>query len=179
MSESLEGKDKKEEKKLVKVKKKEEKKEKKKVKKVNKELRKISAGEEEIYEIKKKRYIFETIVIVLLAVFMLLLLCNRTFFREEYKTDKINIEIPLLSFFVKDDGEQIVLKTLRKSEYVKEFFENSLSNLNRYSCNYGESGFYYDEVTNTAIYSIDVEKSFAVKTIIIKYQKGDINKLCQ
>lgn len=150
--------------------------EKKKRNKIKKELRKVSADKEEIVEIRKKRYIVETVIIVILAIFMLILLCNRTFFREEYKTNKINIDIPLLTFFVSDDGNEIVLKTLRKSDYLKEYFDLYLSNLARYNCD--TTGFYYDSSTKTAIYDITVEKDFAVKTIKIKYTNGDANYLC-
>lgn len=150
--------------------------EKKNRKKIKKQLRKVSADKEEIVEIRKKRYIIETIIIVVLAIFMLILLCNRTFFREEYKTNKINIDIPLLTFFISDDGNEIVLKTLRKSEYLKEYFDLYLSNLARYNCD--TTGFYYDNSTRTAIYDITIEKDFAIKTIKIKYTNGDANQLC-
>lgn len=167
---------KKEEKEKKKIAKKAAKEEKKKSKKIKKELRRVSADKEEIVEIRKKRYIVETVIIVIFAIFMLILLCNRTFFREEYKTSKINIDIPLLTFFISDDGNEIVLKTLRKSDYLKEYFDLYLSNLTRYNCD--EIGFYYDSSTRTAIYDIDVEKTFAIKTIRIKYSNGEANCLC-
>jgi hypothetical protein len=155
---------------------KEAKEEKKKVKKVKKQLRKVSKEKEEVIEMRKKRYIIETIIISIFIVFMLILLCNRTFFREEYKTSKIDIDLPLLTFFVKDSDGVIELKTLRKSEYLKEYFDSYLSKLSRYNCN--DVSFYYDEVTRTAIYDISVNKVFALKTIKIKYQNGNPNCLC-
>lgn len=167
---------KKEEKAKKKALKKEVKEEKRRAKKVKKELRKISAEKEEVLEIRKKRYIFETVVIVIFAIFMLILLCNRTFFREEYKTSKIDLDIPLLTFFVKDSDGEIELKTLRKSAYLREYFDSYLSNFTRYTCD--DVNFYYNELTRTAIYDITVEKTFAVKTIRIKYANGDANCLC-
>lgn len=168
--------DKKEEKKRAKSSKKLVKEEKKRAKKVSKDLNRVSKDKEEIIEIRKKRYIFETILVAILLFFLLILLCNRTFFREEYKTSKIDIDIPLLTFFVKDNDGEIVLKTLRKSAYLREYFDSYLSNLTKYNC--GDKSFYYNETTRSAIYDISVEKSFAIKTIKIKYANGDANCLC-
>ncbi len=156
--------------------KKKAKEEKNRTKKVSKELKKISNNNVETSEKKKTIYIFETVVVVLLAIIMLLLLCNRTFFREKYTTDKIDIDIPLLTFYVKDSNGEIVFKTLRKSEYVRHYFDLYLSNLTKYNC--GDNSFYYDELKHVAIYDISVEKKFAVKTIKIKYTNGDADCLC-
>ena len=38
--------------------------------------------------------------------------------------------------------------------------------------------FYYNEETQTAIYSIDVTKDWGIKTVKIKYAHGDYNCLC-
>ena len=167
---------KREEKKRAKELKKASKLEEKRRKKVEKKLSKAALLKQEAMEIRKKRYIFEFIVIAIFLIFMLILLCNRTFFRDEYKTSKIDIDIPKLTFFVKDDGNQIVLKTLRKSAYLKDYFESYLSKYPKYDCN-GET-FYYDGITRTAIYDISVEKNFAMKTIRIDYEHGEINELC-
>ena len=165
-----------EEKKLIKEEKKRKKIETKKRKKVEKELKDLTKDKREIFELRKRRYIIEIAIITIFGIILLILLCNRTFFREEYRTSKINIDIPLLTFFIKDDGNEIVLKTLRKSDYVKEYFDSYLSNLAMYNC--GERHFYYDEKTNTAIYDIDVEKTFAIKTITVKYNNGTADCLC-
>lgn len=116
------------------------------------------------------------ILIIIVSIFMLVLFCNRTFFRSNYKTSKINIDIPLLMFFVKDDGNELVFKTYRKTKYVRNYFDNMLNNYTIYK---GTDGtiFYYDEINGTAFYSIDVEKGFALKTVTIKYAVGDANCL--
>ena len=128
-------------------------------------------------EMKKLRYAIETLVVIIITVIMLVLITNKTFFREEYRKDNMKINIPLLTFFVSDKNNEIKLLTLRKSEYVKEYFDDYLSLLDRYTC--GNNIFYYDEKYNTAIYNVDVEKGFAIKTITIKYDSGDINALCE
>ena len=150
--------------------------EKKKKKKINKELKNIVADKQEIIELRKKRYILEATIIVIIAIIMLILLCNKTFFSEKYETSSIKIDIPLLTFFIKDDGKEIILKTLRKSDYLKDYFDAYLSNLDRYNC--GENKFYYDTITKTAIYDISIQKTFGIKTISIKYQNGDEECLC-
>ena len=150
--------------------------EKKKKKKINKAFKKLTSEKEKTIEIRKKRYIFEAVTIIIIVIFMLILLCNRTFFRENYKTDYIDVNIPLLSFFIKDEDNEIVLKTLRKSEYLREYFSSYLSSFPRYSC--GDFVFYYDNSTNTAIYDISIEKNGIIKTIKINYIHENANVIC-
>ena len=118
----------------------------------------------------------ELFVIFVFSIVMLILLCNRTFFRTNYKNSKININIPLLMFFKSDDGNHLELKTLRKTQYLTEYFENKLKSLKKYSCN--NYTFYYDEENFVAIYDIKIDKNFIVKTVTIDYAAGDANCLC-
>lgn len=127
---------------------------------------------------KKKKKVMgklELIVVVVFSIIMLILLCNRTFFRTNYKTSKINIDIPLLMFFKSDDGNKLVLRTLRKSEYVRDYFDDKLKNMTKYNCN---NTFYYDEENNYAIYDIKIQKDFVVKTVTINYAVGNADCLC-
>ena len=145
--------------------------------KMNKED--IEASKNAIREVKNKIALrrLEIIVVVILSIFMLILLCNRTFFRDKYKSSKITLNIPTMMFFIKDDGNELVMKTLRKSDYVKEFFAGELQNLTRYNCD-GYSFYYIDE-SNTAIYTdILVTKKGIVKTVTVNYAKGDHDCLC-
>lgn len=131
---------------------------------------------EKLFKSQRTKYIIELTVVLIFSLIMLVLLCNRTFFRENYKTSKISLDIPLLMFFEKDNGKEIVLKTLRKSEYVKDYFDKELENMTIYKCD--NSIFYYNDESKTAIYDIDIKKDFAVKTVTIKYAHGDANCLC-
>ena len=115
-------------------------------------------------------------LVVVFSIIMLVFFCNRTFFKNKYKTSKIDIDIPLLMFFMKDDGNEIQFKTYRKSQYVKDYFNNHLNNLSIYKCQ--DYDFFYDDLNKTAIYSIDVEKGFALKTVTIKYASGNADCLC-
>lgn len=125
---------------------------------------------------KKLKTKCELFVVFVFSIIMLVLLCNRTFFRTNYKNSKININIPLLMFFKSDDGNHLELKTLRKTQYLTEYFENKLKSLKKYSCN--NYTFYYDEENFVAIYDIKIDKNFIVKTVTIDYAAGDANCLC-
>ena len=160
-----------------------EKKIEKEIKKMNKEIEKTLKEPflEDIQKIKaeKSRKIaskVELIIIFVFSVIMLILLCNRTFFRTNYKNSKMKIDIPLLMYFKSDKNNKLVFKTLRKSKYVTDYFNNKLYNYTRYFCN-GYT-FYYDEENQYAIYDIKVEKDFIVKTVTISYAAGDANCLC-
>ena len=156
-------------------------------KEINKELEKARSNKKEMpvnalgekekkYRIMKVRYIIESVIVLIFCIFMLLLLCNRTFFKDRYKTSKIDIEIPLMMYFVKDDGNELMFKTLRKSSYLDEYFESKLINLPRYTC--GSNVFYYDSEKELAIYDIDIDKTFAIKTVTIRYATGNYDCLC-
>lgn len=132
---------------------------------------------EKEYKIKKYTYYLKRIILVLVALAILLMLINRTFLKENYKTDKIDIDIPLLSYFIKDDGNQIELKSIRKTSYLIDFFDEQLEKLKKEKCDNGLE-FFYNSETNTAIYSISVEKKLLIKTIRINYAKGDNDCLC-
>lgn len=131
-----------------------------------------------IREKKKKKLLYnlELIVIVVFSIIMLILLCNRTFFRTNYKNSKINLNIPLLMFFRSDNDNKLVLKTLRKTQYVKDYFDEKLKSMTKYNC--GDHEFYYDEINRFAIYSIDIKKKAFIKTISIEYAGADPNCLC-
>ena len=112
---------------------------------------------------------------------LLLLISNKTFFKTSYDNGKIKIDIPAFLYFVNDKDNVITFKTLRKSEYIKEYFDEYLSNLNNYDyyvCGQGKS-VYYNEKTNVVIYDIVVRKNIALKTIKINYDIKDPGKVCE
>jgi len=135
-------------------------------------------NKEKLRETKNRKLLFflEIIAICIFSIIMLILLCNRTFFTTKYKTSKLNIDIPLMMFYKSDDGNTLTLKTLRKTKYIEDFFNEKLSKLTKYNCN-GYS-FYYDDNTQTAIYSIKIKKDFAIKKVTITYANGNSNCLC-
>lgn len=152
----------------------------KKVRRIKKHKKMTKAFEEneKVYKARKIRYGIEIGVFVIFSIIMLVLLCNRTFFKEEYETSKIRINIPLLMFFEKDTGTQVTLKTLRKTKYVEDFFETQLNKLRVLKCDSTGKILYYDENTGTAIYDIKVEKDGIVKTVTIDYVQGNQHCLC-
>lgn len=148
--------------------------EKKVVTKVSEE--KISS--KELKAIRKKRHIIEAIIIGILAIIVIILLSNRTFLSLKYKTDDVEVSIPRFSYFVSDKDNKVKLMTLRKSDYLKEYYNEYLEGFTFYSCAEGKNTFYYNENTKTLIEEIKVEKSFAVKTIEISYDTRTPEAVC-
>ena len=130
------------------------------------------------FEIRKKRYILEAIIIGILLLFVLLLLCNKTFLKTTYKTDNINVSIPMFSYYVKDKDNTVKFYTLRKSANLKEYFNEYLEGFIFYSCAEGNNTFYYKEDTKTLIKDIKVEKKFAIKTVEIIYDSRTPEEVC-
>jgi hypothetical protein len=154
---------------------------KKRVRKTKKELKQLSEGKKEKAEGIRTLYIVETAIVVAIAFVMILLLFNKTFFREEYVGKQgdttYKIEIPLLYYFVSDEDGVITFKTLRKSDYDKQYFAEYLDDLDKYDCN-GKT-FYFDKRFDLVIDKIDVEKKFVMKTIKIHYSIQNENDLCK
>ncbi len=121
-------------------------------------------------------YGIECALIIILAILLLVLLSNKTFFKNKYVNDKIDIDIPILMYFVKDDGNEVVFKTLRSIKYLKNHFEKQVSGMFEQSC--GENSFYYNEEHGYAIYDIKIENRFAINTVKIRYAKGNAKCLC-
>lgn len=154
--------------------------EKKKIRKAKKELKMVSEGKKEAVKARKFLYALETIAIIVIAFLMIVLLLNKTFFKEEYvsstKNGDFKIEIPLLYYFVSDEDNVVTFKTLRKSTYDEEFRDKYLNSLTKYDCK--NESFYYDENYNLAIYKYTVTKGIAIKTIQISYDIFDIKDVC-
>lgn len=132
----------------------------------------------ELLEIRRKRHLIEAIIIVVLAVIVIMLLANRTFLSINYKNDSINVSIPRFSYYVKDKDNKVKFVTLRKSKYLKEYYNEYLEGFIFYSCSEGENTFYYNEQTKTLIKEIKVEKHFAIKTIEISYDSRTPEEVC-
>ncbi|MBQ7136834.1 MAG: hypothetical protein IJO43_02515 [Bacilli bacterium] len=135
-------------------------------------------SKKELKEIRKKRYIFEAIVILALVAIALVLVFNRTFLSVNYKTDSVDLEIPRFSYFISDEDNVVKLVTLRKSENLNEYYNEYLEGFTFYSCAEGDTTFYYDEKTDTLIKEIKVEKNFALKTVSIMYDTRTPEEVC-
>lgn len=154
-------------------------KERKKVVKKNVSKKQIKIDSE--YNIKKRkaRNLFILMFTVVTLIFFVFLV-NKTFFRNQYVSNNVKIDLPLFTYFISDKDNVLTFKTLRKSEYVKAYFDEYLSNLNNfdyYVCKNGKS-FYYNSGNNVVIYDIDVSKKFALKTIKVMYDVKSNDKVC-
>jgi hypothetical protein len=145
---------------------------------ITKELKEEKISKKELREIRKKRYIIEGIIIAIVVIIGLILLGNRTFLSINYKTDKVNISIPRFSYFVSDEENEARFITLRKSEYIKEYYNEYLEGFTFYSCAEGKNTFYYNDQTKTLIKEIEVEKKFALKIVEIEYDTRTPEEFC-
>lgn len=156
----------------------------KKVKEKNNKLTKNKINDIEMEENIKKinnRLVFIVILVILTLIF-LFFLSNKTFFRNKYSNGKFTINIPIFTYFISDDGNTIIFKTLRKSEYTRSYYDEYLSNLDNYdfyTCSNGKT-LYYNSDTKIAIYNIDITKKFALKTIKVNYSIiPDSDRVCR
>lgn len=145
---------------------------------ITKEIKEEKVSKKELKAIRKKRYIIEGIIIAVVVIIGLILLCNRTFLSINYKTDKLNVSIPRFSYFVSDEDNEVKFLTLRKSDYLKEYYNEYLEGFTFYSCDEGRKTFYYNEKTKTLIEEIEVEKKFAIKVIEISYDSRTPEEVC-
>lgn len=132
----------------------------------------------ELFEIRKKRYIIEAIIIGIVLIIALVLLCNKTFLKDNYKTDAINVSVPRFSYYVKDKDNIVKFYTLRKSANLKEYYDEYLEGFIFYSCAEGNNTFYYNDETKTLIKDIKVEKKFIIKTIEVSYDVRTPEEVC-
>jgi len=139
---------------------------------------KTNKSSKELFELRKKRYILETIIIAVVVIVALLFLCNKTFLKTNYKTEAINVSIPRFSYYVKDKDNIVKFYTLRKSANLKEYYNEYLEGFIFYSCAEGNNTFYYNEETKTLIKDIKVEKKFAIKTVEITYDGRTPEEVC-
>lgn len=145
---------------------------------ITKEIKEEKISKKELKEIRKKRYIIEGIIIAVVVIVGLIFLCNKTFLSVNYKTDKINLSIPRFSYFVSDEDNEVRFVTLRKSEYLKEYYNEYLEGFVFYNCAEGEKTFYYNEQTKTLIKEIEVEKKFAIKIVEVEYDTRTPEEFC-
>lgn len=142
------------------------------------EIKEEKISKKELMLIRKKRYIVEGIILAVVALIALILLCNKTFLSVNYKDENVNISIPRFSYFVKNEDNEIKFMTLRKSKYLKDYYNEYLEGFVFYSCAEGERTFYYNEQTKTLIKEIEIEKKFAIKTIEIEYDTRTPEEVC-
>lgn len=125
---------------------------------------------------------FGLIIIISLFLIILVLICNKTFFKSTYKLDymnNINIPIPRYSYYRKTSGMDEYttrLKTLKEPDEVNIFIDRYLNTLEKIKCN--DETYYYDNNKNFTImqYRINNDGIGFVNTIYISYSKGNICK---
>ena len=146
------------------------------------EPRKTRKYKQLIEKYKKRNKIVEIIIACVVLVLVFILCCNRTFLSTSFskKVDSSNIEIslPRFTYYIASDDDTVIFKTLRKSENTRAFFDDFITSekFDIYYCD--DKEYYYDSEGKFFITDIKVEKTFAIKTITIKYSTIDKDIIC-
>lgn len=133
---------------------------------------------------RRRNRLIEIIIVCVLAIFLFILACNKTFLKTNYTTKidgrNISIDLPRFTYYVGRDDKKIIFKTIKKSTNTRKFFEDYLEGettpFSVYYC--GDKTYYYNREQQFVIYSIDVTKKIAVKTITVNYAIVDENHVC-
>lgn len=131
-------------------------------------------------QINKKNRVCTIAIVTALSILFLFFLFNKTFFRSEYKIKNIAMDIPYFMIFAGDKDGVLTLKTWRNYENIKAYFDEYLENLENfdfYNCNDGRT-LYFDEEKELAIYDIDIDRNFFIKTITINYEIVSSDRVC-
>ena len=138
---------------------------------------------------KKRNKMVEIIIACLIVLVVFFLAANRTYLRTSFSMDlnntKLELEIPRFTFYVGHDDNEIVFKTLRKSENTRTYYDNLLAvgveagKFDIYYCGTSDTPYYYNSQDKYFITSIDVEKKFVVKTVTVNYTTASYDEFCE
>ena len=141
-------------------------------------------SKKELNSYKKRNFVVEGIILFIVLVLAFLVLVNKTFIHTKYvhKIGGVNVtvNIPRFTYFISDKDGVITLKTLGKTKFVKEFFNEELNDSEIYDLYYcsSEKPYYYNNVNKFFITDVEVKKNVAIKTIKIHYSTEDYNTFC-
>lgn len=151
------------------------------------ELKKKNINQKKVEKGNEKDRTLILLIILIITIVLLVFLANKTFFRTYYSTKindrEVKIEIPRFNYFVSDKDKKISLKTLRKSENTKAYYENYIESdvFLSYTCHLDDNTdkyVYYNKLYNYFLYDIEVTKKFVVKTVQMKYSILNENEIC-
>ena len=139
--------------------------------------------QEEEKKAKKKivSWVFITAAVLAVAILMVTLSCNKTFFKETYEADflsDVHISIPRFCYYRRTGGLDeytTTLKTLQEPDEVDVFIDEYLRSLEIIESR--DRMYYYDSEQDLSIlgYRINNDGVGPVNTIYITYRKGRNN----
>ena len=139
----------------------------------------------ELNTYRKRNFVIEGLILFVVLILVSLVLINKTFIHTKYENKvgsaHISVNIPRFTYFVSDKDGVITLKTLGKTKFVKEFFDEELNNsevYDLYYCN-TEEPYFYHNVGKFFITNVEVTKKVFIKTIKIHYSIDDYNTFCK
>ena len=137
---------------------------------------------------KKRNKLVEIIIACIIVLVVFFVACNQTFLKTSYTkkvgNSTIEISLPRFTYYISSDEEKIIFKTLRKSENTRKFFDDFLAdgvtngNFDVYYCGESDTPYYYSSQGKYFIYNIEVEKTFAIKTITVNYTTVELDVFC-
>lgn len=137
---------------------------------------------------KKRNRTVEIVIACIIVIVLFFVACNKTFLSTSYTkkvgNSNIEIDLPRFTYYIGSDDDEIIFKTLRKSENTRAFFEDFLvsgvenGEFDLYYCGDSDTPHYYSSVGKYFISDITVEKTFAIKTVTINYSTADIDSYC-
>lgn len=141
-------------------------------------------SKKELNSYKKRNFVIEGIILFIVLMCSFYILCNRTFLHTKYEykigSSNISVNIPRFTYFISDKDGIITLKTLSKTKFVKEYFDEELNDSEIYDLYYCDLDmpYYYNNIGKYFITKIEVKKNIAIKTIKIYYSTEDYNTFC-
>ena len=146
------------------------------------------AYKELLQKYKRRNRMIEVIIACFIVLVVFFLAANRTFLRTSFsmnlKNTKLELEIPRFTFYMGHSDDEIVFKTLRKSENTRAYYDNLLidgveaGEFDIYYCGTSDTPYYYNNQDKYFITGIDVEKKFVVKTVTINYSTAELDNFC-
>ena len=150
--------------------------------KVTHNTKRMSKNELNTY--KKRNFVVEGIVLFVVLVRVVVVVSNKTFINTKYENKvgaaHISVNIPRFTYFVSDKDGVITLKSIGKTKFLREFFDEELNDSEVYDLYYcdSEEPYYYNNVGKFFVTKVEVTKRIAVKTIKIYYSTEDYNTFC-
>ncbi len=132
----------------------------------------------------KKTRTVQLVILIIVAFLLLLFLANRTFFRTAFtkKIDdkEIRVDLPRFTYFISDKDQTLTFKTLRKSQNTINYYDQYLESesFDLYNCTTRKEPIYYNRAYKYFLYDVEVKKSFAVKTVTMKYSLENVDEIC-
>lgn len=128
--------------------------------------------------------LYQVLLLIITVVILLFLISNQTFFSRTFTfidhDKKINVNIPLFSYYVDNNNQEVSFYTMRDEKKLNDYFTSYLEsdNFEIYKCYNFDLPLYYDKINKSFLYDLKVGKGF-LKKYSFKYLFADYNTVCE